>query len=158
MGKEGAFYSSRRGPKSDFAELEKNANNWLPKLRRVAQTDSGCLEWQGAKNGRGYGVVSAYQMPTGQAKLEYTHRLAFFAASGPIPADRVVDHKCKNPSCINPDHLRLLTHEDNARTAKPEPICRTCGGQKHRQRSGRMSCAPCANERARRHKRKKRAA
>lgn len=43
------------------------------------------------------------------------HRLAFAIHVGPIPEGLTVDHECRNRSCQNPRHLRLMTNSDNAR-------------------------------------------
>jgi len=34
-------------------------------------------------------------------------------ANGRIPENIQIDHICHNPSCVNPDHLRLATHSEN---------------------------------------------
>jgi len=36
-------------------------------------------------------------------------------ANGPIPEGFVIDHLCKVRICVNPNHLRLITVDDNAR-------------------------------------------
>ena len=32
---------------------------------------------------------------------------------GPIPEGLVIDHLCHNHACVNPDHLRAVTHKQN---------------------------------------------
>jgi hypothetical protein len=41
------------------------------------------------------------------------HRAAYTAVNGQIPEGMVVDHKCFTRSCVNTDHLRLLTIMQN---------------------------------------------
>lgn len=55
--------------------------------------ETGCWEWIKARSKRGY--------PTGRQ-----HRLYYQAANGPIAKGVHVHHKCHNPGCINPDHLK----------------------------------------------------
>jgi hypothetical protein len=43
------------------------------------------------------------------------HRFMYEITYGKIPAGMIVRHKCDEPLCINPDHLELGTHADNAR-------------------------------------------
>jgi hypothetical protein len=74
---------------------------------RVVETASGCLEWQGAKSAAGYGQMWV------DGRLQYTHRLAWEAAYGPIPDGLLVCHHCDNPPCCNPNHYFLGTHADN---------------------------------------------
>jgi len=43
----------------------------------------------------------------------YAHRLAYEAIVGPITAGLVVDHLCRVPACVNPEHLEPVTNAEN---------------------------------------------
>lgn len=74
------------------------------------QADDGCWEWQGAKSTQmGYGAMSLGE----RGSVQYTHRLSWQLAKGPIPAGLCVLHRCDNPPCVRPDHLFLGTRRDN---------------------------------------------
>ena len=69
-----------------------------------------CWKWLGATNELGYGI---YKVGSRQFKA---HRLTFEKHYGQrLPDDRLVCHKCDTPSCVNPAHLFLGSHEDNMR-------------------------------------------
>lgn len=70
---------------------------------------SGCWVWQRCGNGRGYGFVFRGGIRS------YAHRAFYEDANGPIPDDLVIDHLCRNPSCVNPDHLEAVTFQENMR-------------------------------------------
>lgn len=44
---------------------------------------------------------------------DYTHRISWVLAFGPIPDGLNVLHHCDNPPCVRPDHLFLGTHRQN---------------------------------------------
>lgn len=72
---------------------------------------NGCLIWQGYVY-RGYARYSG----TG------AHRESYRTFVGPIPSGMTVDHACFNPLCVEPRHLRLLTHLANARNHQHRPV------------------------------------
>lgn len=66
-----------------------------------------CWEWQGALNS-GYGSIG-----NGAGGTIYAHRVSYEMHHGAIPSGLVVDHRCNNPRCVNPDHLQVLTQREN---------------------------------------------
>lgn len=68
----------------------------------------GCWEWLASKNERGYGRVRDAER--GEMKA---HRAVYELLMGDIPEGMELDHLCRNPSCVNPDHLEPVTHREN---------------------------------------------
>lgn len=48
-----------------------------------------------------------------RGRQEKAHRVAYRLTYGPIGI-LLVMHRCDNPRCVRPSHLRLGTHQDNA--------------------------------------------
>lgn len=90
--------------------------------KKVDKTAS-CWNWTAAKNYLGYGSFS-----TGTSQSCQAHRYSYELAKGPIPEGLVIDHKCHNPSCVNPDHLRAVTQKQNMEHRR--------GAQKNNKSSG----------------------
>lgn len=74
---------------------------------RSVRDANGCLIWQGAKLPFGHGTLQYNNIKT------KAHRVAWELANGPIPAGKIICHRCDVPSCINVDHLFLGTQADN---------------------------------------------
>jgi hypothetical protein len=84
---------------------------------------TGCWNWTGAVNAKGYGIIAGEingkrYAPVGQNML--AHRVSWIIHKGDIPEvdsahGMVVMHTCDNPGCVNPDHLILGAQSDNVR-------------------------------------------
>lgn len=95
----------RRGAEMDGpvrAHGATEAERFWPKVRK----SESCWEWTAAAY-RGYGLFRS------RGKVRLAHRLVYEWMRGPIPEGMEVDHMCHNRGCVNPDHLRLLTHSEN---------------------------------------------
>lgn len=67
-----------------------------------------CWLWTTAHTHVGYGRFALTHQRT-----VYAHRLAYFLTYGEIPTDKIVCHRCDNPTCCNPAHLFVGTHKEN---------------------------------------------
>lgn len=69
--------------------------------------DTGCWLWDGATYANGYGWIKAF------GKVVSVHRFSYELHNGPIPDGLHILHSCDVRHCVNPDHLRPGTHQEN---------------------------------------------
>lgn len=88
---------------------------------KIALTDSGCVEWIAGANENGYGVFFISKTP--RRKSVKAHRWSYEHHVGAIPDTLVLDHLCRNPACVNPEHLEPVSQAENImRGASPSAI------------------------------------
>lgn len=123
-------------------------------MERVSVADSGCWQWLQRFDWRGYG----------RSRWMLAHRVAYEVFVGPIPAEMTVDHICFNTGCVNPEHLQLLSHVDNARRQRSALATHCLHGHAFDEQNtymrtaaakGRRQCRACNREAVRRYKDRK---
>ena len=91
--------------------------------------DNECWNWEGYVNPvSGYGVLHAGAKAVFAGIGRYTHRIAWYLATGTKPPKGRkihIMHTCDNPSCVNPAHLVLGTsganHGDAVKKGRKKP-------------------------------------
>ena len=121
------------------------------------EPNSGCWLWSGAVNNYGYGQIRI------DGRIVYAHRYSYELYVSEIPGGMELDHKCRNPYCVNPNHLEPVTHRENilrgmspsARQAR-QKFCvhghSLIGDNLYLRKSGGRNCKTCNRERQRRYK------
>jgi hypothetical protein len=119
----------------------------------------GCLLWPRTLDSRGYGLVSGHGRSTG------AHRIAYILHHGAISPGLVIDHLCRTPACVNPDHLEAVTNRENAmrglRAGDPER-CKNGHPANFRYQERKRGypsreCRDCGREAVKRYQARKRA-
>ena len=126
---------------------------------------NGCILWTGAIDRSGYGKFPI--TIDGTRRMTGAHRAAWMAHRGDIQGDLVVDHLCRVRSCVNVDHMELVSNRVNTlrgdhtgkrgRSGKhANALLHSCG--KHGRADGylkaygdgytRWVCRPCAADRS----------
>lgn len=96
-----AWLIGKRWP--DLSPMERLINRTIP------EPNSGCLFWLGAVTKDGYG-----QFRVNNRTIK-CHNFTYEAKYGPVPDGMELDHLCRIPCCVNPDHLEPVTHLENVR-------------------------------------------
>lgn len=68
-----------------------------------------CWEWSAGLDPAGYGRFGLNRTAA------LAHRVSYEMLVGPIVGGLHVDHLCRNRKCVNPDHMDLVTNEENIR-------------------------------------------
>lgn len=87
-----------------------------------------CWIWTGCKKKTGYGKIGD------RGKTKLVHRVSYEYFNGPISYGLVIDHLCKTPSCVRPDHLELVSQKENVRRGK---------GKRKIGKKGEAWCSSC---------------
>lgn len=121
-------------------------------MRRVLKTKS-CWLWQGTTGGSKstYGYFREGTRERDPKKM--AHRWLYEQIRGPIPEGLQLDHKCRMPLCVNPDHLEPVTPAENAARTRLK-ICKAGlhdltdpRNQQWDAQGRRRGCRPCQGRR-----------
>lgn len=72
---------------------------------KVKKTET-CWIWQASKDENGYGMFR-------DGRSHRAHRWLFEHTVSTVPDGLVLDHLCRNTSCVNPKHLEPVTNDEN---------------------------------------------
>ena len=128
--------------------------NTIETITKRLKKDTGCWEWTGWIENNGYGRVSI------NSKNALVHKVVYEALVGEIPEGLTLDHLCKVRHCVNPDHLEVVTLQENVlRGSSPVAInakktkCDTghdlSTSNVYMTPNGRRQCRECQNRRSR---------
>jgi HNH endonuclease len=134
-------------------------SDWeLVERRGWTVTSEGCWEYSGFRNSHGYGEIR---------DRKRVHRISYEHHTDLIPPGLHVLHSCDNPPCLNPEHLRVGTHEENMLDMKAKDRGRWAGmtqcpnghpydASNDLGRGNHVRCLTCDRERKRRWQEKNR--
>lgn len=71
-----------------------------------------CWLWRGSKTADGYGHFNALR------KHHLAHRGVYNLLKGEIPPGMQLDHLCRTRLCVNPNHMEVVTQQENIRRGK----------------------------------------
>lgn len=128
---------------------------------KVTKTDT-CWLWTGSRNKAGYGDFKV--RVNGSLKVRRAHRWLYELEHGQVPDGLELDHLCRVPRCVRPEHLEPVTHRENmlrGQNPTAENARRThcthghslTAGNIYRTKGGARDCRLCrlAAQRARYH-------
>lgn len=112
--------------------VQVNVNSSLARARPIGYRvkANGCWDWVGATNPGGYGH---WYSKSGTC---LAHRRVYEMHKGPIPAGLTLDHLCRRPICVNPDHLEPVTQYENWRRGDAPAAKRVRQKAREHQRRG----------------------
>lgn len=132
------------------------------RLRLVASVKvddtTGCWIWQRSFSGASQRYAQFGNFKS--RKNNYAHRVSWELANGrPVAPGLAVDHLCRVPACVNPDHLEEVTRGENMQRARTG----LCGAGLHSMDdpanvTNAGSCRACWNRYMREYRAKKNAA
>lgn len=76
--------------------------------KTIPEPNTGCLLWIGTMRPNGYGAfcVGGVTYPA--------HRVSVALTGRRVPINRLADHRCRTPLCVNAEHLRMVTCRENS--------------------------------------------
>lgn len=98
------MYKNTQAPEAGITPLDMSRF-----IKKIRSDNQGCWRWIGAIGGTGYGTFKV------SGTYWRAHRFAYTFWVGAIPDGMHLDHLCRVPSCVNPEHLEPVTNAENTR-------------------------------------------
>jgi hypothetical protein len=112
---------------------------------------SPCWTWAAATDRDGYGRFKVL------GRELKAHVFAWYLHIGELPTGLELHHKCRNPACVNPEHLQPVTGEEHRRLGRRThcPNGHRYTPESTKWRDGRRICRTCERGRSRRYRARK---
>lgn len=85
------------------------------KLRIDFNGNNGCWRWTGSLSEAGYGNLGMTKTQDSKIGRVRAHRFIYLFLTGQSGEGLVCDHLCRNRSCVNPNHIELVTQYENSK-------------------------------------------
>ena len=118
-------------------------------LASIEKTDT-CWLWKATLSHNGY----ADRISDNGRRYRPTHWALLHFKGIEVPAGMEADHLCRNPPCVNPDHLEVVTRSENERRKKDTATCKNghpwTPENTYIKPNGTRNCKACRREATRR--------
>lgn len=111
----------RHGKLDQYPRTQPEFESTLDRFLSKVEVTGFCWLWVGGYlNPQGYATFQAGGRGT---PPKYAHRWIYEQLVGPIPEGLHLDHLCRIPRCVNPDHLEPVTQSENNRRKPRKTHC-----------------------------------
>ena len=143
-------------------------NRWPLRFSSKVAISDGCWDWTACTDALGYGRFSMGRKrradgSVGHPRVYTAHRIGLILLGMEVPDGMVVDHLCRNPTCVRPDHLEVVEQGENVRRGAAANVSGVCRAGLHPwipenivtepprsgQPAGVRRCRECRDERER---------
>ncbi len=101
-----------------FRGIPRASESFAARVFSKVDASGDCWEWTGTLDDDGYGILGRGRRGAGNIAA---HRAVYELLVGPIPDEMHLDHLCRNHACVNPDHVEVVTPEENKRRGFSPP-------------------------------------
>jgi hypothetical protein len=107
-----------------------------------------CWDWTASVDVNGYGRFGRYRR---KGETGLAHRMAFEYIRGDAAVGLSLDHLCRRPNCVNPNHLDPVPHRENMRRGLKGVLKTHCNrgheytpeNTYHAPKTGHRQCLTC---------------
>jgi hypothetical protein len=77
------------------------------------ERSNSCWNWTASCDSKGYGQYAIGTYKPNSRRNARAHQVSYALTIGEVPENMVIDHLCRNRTCVNPAHMEVVTNKDN---------------------------------------------